>query len=502
MPYKPLMPCANLSINDLSMNHRYILASTKAPKLTCPHCEAKKHWQQYIDADTNEVLPPPHGRCDNEVKCGKWITPWETGYAAKDGNHHGQPLPALTKVQAKNNHANPIIKQPPTTTYFDWQEYRKTLIASRYEHNAFIQNLLHNVPYPFPPEVVTKIVQLYYLGTVEGGYMAGAITFPFIDVQGNIRAVQVKNFDHTNHTTKTNFLHSILAKEYKSQNKPEPDWLSAYIGQEKYVTCLFGAHLLRQFPNNPVVLVEAPKTAIYGTLYFGIPESPNDYIWLAVFNKSAFTYERLKVLKGRKVLVVPDLSKDGETYAEWEAKALEIEKSLPGSRFEMSDLLELLAADKLRTAGADIGDILIEHDWRSFRSPHESKHDAHASKNPGIEVNGTLHYAQENPNPILVVRDKEVHDALPLRMVTPQKPVNPNETMNSWSEELKEIELAFSNLTVPNAPVPLDACTTITIPSFFIETHLRIVKAHNGNKVFQPYMNRLQKLRQILQGNQ
>jgi len=100
----------------------------------------------------------------------------------------------------------------------------------------------------------------------------GAICFPFIDVDQNIRAVQEKIFDDNNHTDKskkyhTSWLHSRLQySQYR--NKPLPDWLKAYLNNDIKVSCLFGEHLLNKYPQNPVGLVEAPKTAIYGTLYF------------------------------------------------------------------------------------------------------------------------------------------------------------------------------------------------------------------------------------------
>jgi len=67
------------------------------------------------------------------------------------------------------------------------------------------------------------------------------------------------------------------------KNEPLPKWLEAYIRQDKRISCLFGEHLLSKYPNNPIALVEAPKTAVYGTLYFGFPETPKDFIWLAEY---------------------------------------------------------------------------------------------------------------------------------------------------------------------------------------------------------------------------
>jgi hypothetical protein len=205
------------------------------------------------------------------------------------------------------------------------------------------------------------------LGTVANGYRAGANTFPFIDIKGNVRAVQVKQFDEQNHTTGTDFLHSIIEKHHTRNNKPLPEWLEAYTKQDKRISCLFGEHLLSKYHSNPVALVEAPKTAVYGTLYFGLPETPESLIWLAVYNKSSFSFDKLKVLQGRFVYVFPDLSKDGNTFKEWETKAKEYESRLPGTRFIFSDLLEQLAPERDKSEGNDLADYLIKQDWRLFR---------------------------------------------------------------------------------------------------------------------------------------
>ena len=153
-----------------------------------------------------------------------------------------------------------------------------------YEKNVFIQNLLSQVAFPFEVQDIEKVISLYRLGTVQNGYRLGANTFPFIDINDNVRAVQVKQFDEMNHTIGTDFLHSIIEKHHRRNNKPLPEWLEAYNKNETKVSCLFGEHLLSKYPYNPVALVEAPKTAIYATLYIGFPEQPTNLLWLAVYN--------------------------------------------------------------------------------------------------------------------------------------------------------------------------------------------------------------------------
>jgi len=207
-----------------------------------------------------------------------------------------------------------------------------------------------------------------HLGTVENGYRAGAVTFPFIDVNNNIRTIQAKQFDKSNHTTSTDFIHSILEKQYKRKSQPLPNWLKGYLKNDTKVSCLFGEHLLQQYPYNPVALVEAPKTAIYGALYFGFPQLAKNLLWLAVYNLSSLNFSKCKVLEGRAVYLFPDLSKDSRAFELWNKRARQIQNKLQGTYFKVSDLLEQLASAKDKVNGYDLADYLIKLDWRHFRN--------------------------------------------------------------------------------------------------------------------------------------
>ncbi|MDD4429773.1 MAG: DUF6371 domain-containing protein [Paludibacter sp.] len=333
----------------------------------CLNC-GKKSLKRYIDIETGNYLPEQYGRCNHENSCipHYHLNPYLDGYAKaiweqERGNR--SELPNRWKPQRKKAAA----PSPPEPVFFHFKTFKQTLQPERYEQNTFIQNLLHRVQFPFDANDVTKVIQLYRLGTVANGYRAGANTFPFIDKKGNIRAIQVKEFNEMNHTTSTDFLHSIIEKHHTRNNKPLPEWLEAYTKQDKRISCLFGEHLLSKYHSNPVALVEAPKTAVYGTLYFGLPKTPESLIWLAVYNKSSFSFDKLKILQGRFVYVFPDLSKDGNTFKEWETKAKEYESRLPGTRFIFSDLLEQLAPERDKSEGNDLADYLIKQDWRLFR---------------------------------------------------------------------------------------------------------------------------------------
>ncbi len=469
--------------------HRYTLASNKVQKLTCPYCGAKKHWQRYIDIETGEILPKLHGKCDNESKCGQWVTPKETGYAkmiwdqeqGKQVELSNNQLPKQKEVKMR------II---PETTCFDFETFRHTLQPERYENNVFIQNLLSRVPFPFDADDVTKVIQLYRLGTITNGYRAGANTFPFIDINGNIRTIQVKQFDEKNHTTGTDFLHSIIEKHCTRNHSPLPEWLDAYKKQEKLVSCLFGEHLLGKYPTNPVGLVEAPKSAVYASLYFGSPQRSTDLVWLAVYNLSSLTLEKCQVLKGRKVILFPDLSVDGKAYRLWEQRASELNKSIPGSEFIISDLLETNASDADRERGLDLADYLIRMDWRAFR--------------PRITV--------PERKVVLPATTAVKEVAEQIEVIEPPSQIQPevqlpeyhyhsfrNERKKDWVVwPVEELVAFFDEVVLPESAIQLDTATQIVDVRKFINAHIDVVKANNGNPSFIPYLDRLNKLKSIL----
>ncbi|GAB4471366.1 MAG: DUF6371 domain-containing protein [Thermoflexibacter sp.] len=471
------------NFSNFSNQYRYSLEKG-SKKHYCPEC-GKKRFVRYIDTQTGDYLPEQYGRCDRESKCSYHLNPYLDGYAKMIWEQE-QKVTGVTKVTVPKQKffrtkPKPQPTPEPEPVFFDFETFKKTLQPERYEKNTFIQNLFYRVQFPFEVDEVTKVIQLYRLGTVANGYRAGAITFPFIDIKGNVRAVQVKQFDENNHTTGTDFLHSIIEKHYTRNNKPLPEWLEAYIKQDKRITCLFGEHLLSKYRSNPVALVEAPKTAVYGTLYFGLPETPESLIWLAVYNKSSFSFDKLKVLQGRFVYVFPDLSKDGSTFKEWETKAKEYESRLHGTRFIFSDLLEQLAPEQDKSEGYDLADYLIKQDWRLFRERNIQEQPEKVTKVTKVTIQENIFFSQVEPLPKIEVFKTE-------RIEQPE----------SWEQEISELESYFASIELPTHPVRLNECSTITDCSLFIESHFATVKGNNGKRTFLPYLNRLQELKQVL----
>jgi hypothetical protein len=473
-------------ISNMNTEHRYIFEKG-SKKHRCPNCD-KKRFVRYIDTQTGEYLPEQYGRCDREINCPQqeYNNPYKDGYAKaiweqEQGNKTEWKPTKVKRVKKVN-----VQKQ---SFFYPLKILNRT--RAGYEENTFIQNLLTRVSFPFEMLDVEKVISLFHLGTIQNGYRKGANTFPFIDVQGNVRAIQVKQFDEQNHTTGTDFLHSIIEKHHARKNKPLPEWLEAYNKNETKVSCLFGEHLLSKYPYNPVALVEAPKTAIYGTLYFGFPEQPTNLLWLAVYNLSSLNLNKCKALKGRDVYLFPDLSKDGKAFELWSNKAIELQKRLQGTYFHVSDLLEQLAPQQDKEQGKDIADYLIKQDWQLFRKQDikekqqpepEPVETLSREKGEKSEASKKTFFSQPKPLP-----KDEVFQPEPIR-VQPE----------SWSNDIAELENYFASIKLPTQPVKLNKCSTIRDCSLFIESHFTTVKGNNGNRTFLPYLNRLKTLKQLL----
>jgi len=450
-------------------NYRYIL-DTSPRKFRCPDC-GKKKFVKYIDTTTGEYLPENYGRCDREANCNYHFNPYKDGYSKmirekENGNNSDWKPNPIPKAKP--------IPPPPAPTFIPGEVLRQTLTG--YDKNTFLQNLLSRVAYPLAGTDIEKVVELYYLGTILDGFRAGAITFPFIDKGGNVRTIQVKEFNETNHTTGTGFYHSMLSNQYKQNNEPLPAWLEGYERNEKKVSCLFGEHLLKQYPTNPIALVEAPKTAIYGTLYFGFPDVPENMLWLAVYNLSSLSFEKVEALQGRRVVLFPDLSKKGKAFDLWQGKAIEFNKRLPATKFVVSDLLESKATEAEKESGLDLADYLIKLDFRLFRS-----------KKPPPE----LEVIESKPAPKSVKGEKYERSENIYFFPKPEQPAP-----ELWP--IDELEKYFNEISIPDESIIISQCETILNPRLFIENQISETKAHNGQPYFKAGFERLVSLKKAL----
>ena len=115
---------------------------------------------------------------------------------------------------------------------------------------------------------------------------------------------------------------------------------------------MFGEHLL-QDKTKPVAIVESEKTAVIASVY--LPR----FIWLAVGSLTNLNAEKCSVLKGRSVILFPDLN----GFEKWNTKAKELSHI---ARITVSDLLERKATETERKQGLDLADYLIRFHYKDF----------------------------------------------------------------------------------------------------------------------------------------
>ena len=190
-----------------------------------------------------------------------------------------------------------------------------------------------------PSSAIDRIIADYRLASTPDQ----AIIFLQIDQDNQCRTGKIMQYNpSTGHRIKDpdkpgriNWLHSIL----KRRKQLPPDW--------QLTQCLFGEHLLPQHQDKTVALVESEKTAIICSAM--MPQ----YLWLATGGKSGLTSERLSSLKGRKIIVFPDI----DAFKDWQQKIF----TFPHLDIRISRLLEDNATPADREAHIDLADWLIKY---------------------------------------------------------------------------------------------------------------------------------------------
>ena len=184
--------------------------------------------------------------------------------------------------------------QPPPRGYIpEWVFERSRNVPVLADHMRWLVN-------NFGVEEAQYVSDLY-----EVGYMAdGRVIFWQIDIEGRVRTGKIMAYDPaTGHRRKEEGAIGWVHSELKREGILAEDW--------RLEQCLYGEHLLGANPHSTVALVEAYKTAHVGAIL--LPQ----YLWLATDSMMGLTEERLRHLKGRRVLLFPD---EGKGREEWSAR--------------------------------------------------------------------------------------------------------------------------------------------------------------------------------------
>jgi hypothetical protein len=301
----------------------------------CPGCEKERTFTYYIESDTGEHIDPKVGKCNREINCGYHYTPRQFF----EDNPEALQIPSKCyNFQKVSNGSKKVNIRK--VNYIPESLFIKSL--KEYEANYFVKFLIAK----FGEKHTSELISLYFIGTSK--HWSGSAIMWQIDLSGKVRAGKVMLYD------------PVKGKRVK-EPFPHITWVHKLIDQPdfKLDQCFFGEHLLKD-KSKPVAIVESEKTAIIASGY--LPK----FIWLATGSLSNLTIEKCQVLKGRSIVLFPDIN----GYERWSLKAKELSSI---GLFQVSDLLERNANDLERKQGLDLADYLLRFDPRAFQNCLDSK---------------------------------------------------------------------------------------------------------------------------------
>ena len=254
------------------------------------------------------------------------------GLSLNQASRRAEPLPKLPKL-------------PPS--FMDDLTFQRSL--SGYDSNNLVQWLCQRLG----RGVVMEAVQAYHIGTAKNG---GTI-FWQVNIEGRASTGHVILYPPDDHrrikAVAPTWVHYILR-----MTDPEKYHWTKY---------WFGEHLLAKYPTRPIAIVESEKTALVASIYL----AHLGFVWLSSCgNDGLNNRDKWKVLKGREVVLYPDLSppeNKGQTpFQYWTAIASEMETC--GLDVSVNDFLESQADEFERSQKWDLADFLLRRDLTEFQS--------------------------------------------------------------------------------------------------------------------------------------
>ena len=277
-----------------------------------PCCEKSNKDQKFV---TYQNYPEIYGYCHS---CGKTSLP-PSLYEDDFGNEYywdvinknfknvlqlydKSVLQELKRGVIHNDICNANKKNP--VKHIDFQLVNKSI--ADYPEN----NLLQYLRLQYGNKAIYQVQQMYYIGNTNDG---GTI---FWNINKDLKVQKSK------------------ICYYKKNGKRTSKFKVPYKNEDGYYSCLFGEHLLNTY-DKPIVLVESEKTAIVCAINFP------DYNWLSYGGINGMTNNKMKVLSGKSILIIPDLSENARNIAERkveELSSLNIDVSIWDLSKGMTDL--------------------------------------------------------------------------------------------------------------------------------------------------------------------
>ena len=387
--------------------------------------------------------------CNKNNKDGKFVT--YKGLPKIYGYCHSCGITTLPKSNTDHQrrsvsnacytHKKSNTKNPDKVKYIDFEAVK--LSMERNTNNNLISYLITK----YGERSVNKAVNMYYIGTSK---KKGCI-FWYTNQDGKVQ--KSKHIWYGANGKRTNYLKV------------------PYQNDDGYKFCLFGEHLLNT--KKPIILVESEKSAIICSIE--LPE----YTWLAYSGINGLTEEKIKALSNREINIIPDISQNAIQQINKKGNTLD----RYNVDWELIDFTDSNDDKTLKVKGIhnkDIADFLLN------------------DKDEGLK-DGNDNTENNNENSEISVDEEDdwetIYQLEKSKFTEVEKPVLPH------VKEAQELKAFFDNTKLPKGRIKLDqACTILNVRNF-INNHFITIKNANNRKLAKPFLDRLYRLKKIVQND-
>jgi hypothetical protein len=282
---------------------------------TCPNCKVKQTFTLYLDGNTGEPIHPTVGICNRAIKCGYHYPPrqyfadhpelWKSRSGKYISQSNNNPISSHNTNRRPSKHSKTkpqlSLAAPPKMDLIPRKYVKESVSAN----SNFVRFLCKH----FPREYVKKAIENYALGATKNG----SVIFWQIDIKGNVRTGKIMQYNPDtgkrikNKSGAINWVHNILKKR-NPKNTPTTTSTNATSVNTSYAF----------YPNKPIAIVEAEKTAVIGSIIF------DNYNWLAAGNLNGLNIEKSRVLQNKNVVLYPDAG----CFDKWEKKSMQIKSQI------------------------------------------------------------------------------------------------------------------------------------------------------------------------------